>query len=170
MYTVDPNRPAGKPPASGPNGSYYPPAVPPGSGYPNGTPPGVYPPAVTPYSPGGYYAPAVYMPPADAGQGKAVASLVLGIVGIVFGFYLVGLPCAVVGLVLGILAKRQHAGGIATAGIVLCAVGLALSLILLCFILMLAIMAFEELSSGGIPFLPYDVPYNAWIALFRGLS
>ena len=170
MYTVDPNRPAGKPPASGPNGSYYPPAVPPGSGYPNGTPPGVYPPAVTPYSPGGYYAPAVYMPPADAGQGKAVASLVLGIVGIVFGFYLVGLPCAVVGLVLGILAKRQHAGGIATAGIVLCAVGLALSLILLCFILLFVIMEFEELSSGGIPFLPYDVPYNAWIALFRGLS
>ncbi len=170
MYTVDPNRPAGKPPASGPNGSYYPPAVPPGSGYPNGTPPGVYPPAVTLYSPGGYYAPAVYMPPADAGQGKAVASLVLGIVGIVFGFYLVGLPCAVVGLVLGILAKRQHAGGIATAGIVLCAVGLALSLILLCFILLFVIMVFEELSSGGIPFLPYDVPYNAWIALFRGLS
>lgn len=168
MYTIDPNRPAGQPPVSGPNGSYYPPAVTPGSGYPYGTPPGVYPPAVTPYGPGAYYAPAVYTPPA-AGQGKAVASLVLGIVGLVFGFYLVGLPCAVVGLILGILAKRQHAGGIATAGIVLCAVGLALSLILLCFILIFVIMAFEELSSGGYT-LPYDVPYNAWIALFRGLS
>ncbi len=163
MYTVDPNRPAGPTPVTGSNGPYNPPVVSSGPAYPIGTPP-----AFQPYGPGAYYTPVPYAPPVNAGQGKAVASLVLGIVSLVLGFYLVGLPCAIVGLVFGILAKRQHAGSMATAGIVLCAVGLALSLFLLCFILIVTILMFQEISSWGYTH-PYDVPYDACISLIQQL-
>jgi len=63
------------------------------------------------------------------GKGKAVAGLVLGIIGIVFGllsgyFSIAGLPIAIVGLILSVSGgkKLKAAGqpsGIATAGLVL---------------------------------------------------
>lgn len=64
------------------------------------------------------------------GKGKSIAGLVLGIVGIVCGllsgwFSIIGLPVAIVGLVLSIQggkaakAETGKAGGIATAGLVL---------------------------------------------------
>lgn len=63
------------------------------------------------------------------GKGKAIAGMVLGIVGIVCGVLsgylsLIGLPVAIVGLVLSVQAGKQlkaagEASGIATAGLVL---------------------------------------------------
>jgi len=64
-------------------------------------------------------------------NGKAVASLVLGIVSIVLGWIfwidLVGIAAGIIGLVLGISAKKEAApSGMATAGIVLSIVGIAI--------------------------------------------
>lgn len=63
------------------------------------------------------------------GKGKAIAGLVLGIVGIVFGclsgfFSIAGLPIAIVGLILSVVGGKQLRAnnlpaGIATAGLVL---------------------------------------------------
>lgn len=88
-------------------------------------------------------------------SGLAVASLVLGLVGIVFDFIpglnYVALVCAIVGLILGIVARNQIANsngqiggkGMATAGIVL-------SIIVLAFFVlgMLACVAFLSAFRG----------------------
>ena len=62
------------------------------------------------------------------GGGKAIASLVLGILGL-FGWCipLVGLPMTITGLVLGIKDLNSRSRGMAIAGVVLCVVGLSLS-------------------------------------------
>ncbi len=56
-------------------------------------------------------------------NGKAIASLVLGIISVVFIFFgygaLVGIVTGIIGLVLGIQAKKEQPCGMATAGIVL---------------------------------------------------
>lgn len=53
-------------------------------------------------------------------SGKAVASLVLGLVGLLAWFIpLFGLPISIVGLVMGIKGKRSKNRGMAIAGIVL---------------------------------------------------
>lgn len=63
-------------------------------------------------------------------NGKAIASMVLGIVGLVFVFFgyfaFIGIVAAIVGLILGIMAKKQQPSGMATAGIVLSIIALAL--------------------------------------------
>lgn len=65
----------------------------------------------------------------------AVASMVLGIVSVVFSFIgglnLVGLIVGIVGLVLGILAKKKAPSGMATAGIVLSIIGIILTAVVL---------------------------------------
>lgn len=62
-------------------------------------------------------------------NGKAIASLILGIVSLVCIFFgygaLLGIILAVIGLVLGIGAKKTAPSGMATAGIVLSIIGLA---------------------------------------------
>ena len=59
------------------------------------------------------------------GSGKAIASFVLGIIGLLaWCIPLVGLPVTIVGLVLGIKALPSQTRGLAIAGIVLCIVGL----------------------------------------------
>ena len=64
---------------------------------------------------------------APQGKGMAVSSLVLGIVSIVLMcLWYVSIPCGIVGLVLGILAKKKGQKGMATAGIVLSIIGLVL--------------------------------------------
>jgi len=59
----------------------------------------------------------------------AVASLVLGILGVVLGLvpflFFVGIGCAAVGLVLGAIALRRRPRGKAIAGTILSAIGLA---------------------------------------------
>jgi len=71
-------------------------------------------------------------PPPPKGKGLSIASMVLGILGVIpWG----GVACAIVGLILGIVAKKQlqEQGapyGMATAGIICSIVGLALSILI----------------------------------------
>ena len=67
----------------------------------------------------------------NKGNGKATASLVLGIISLVFIFFgtfaFIGMIMAIIGLVLGISAKKDNPeDGKAKAGIVLSIIGLAL--------------------------------------------
>lgn len=73
----------------------------------------------------------------------AVAALVLGIIGTILCWFpavLLGVPLALVGLILGILARKnaqetQQPTGMATAGLVMSIVGLTLGILLsaMCF-------------------------------------
>lgn len=58
-------------------------------------------------------------------NGYAIASLVLGIVSIVFSFFLqwLGLIIGIVGIVLAVVAKKKNPTGMATAGLVLSIIG-----------------------------------------------
>ncbi len=79
--------------------------------------------------------------PQQPTNGKAVASLVLGIISAVFMFFsgtivlgFVSIILAVIGLVLGVQARRempQGTAGMATAGMVLSIVVLALTVIIM---------------------------------------
>lgn len=65
-------------------------------------------------------------------KGMAIASMVLGIVSIVLVCctYFLSIPCAIVGLVLGIMQNKTHGkNGMATAGIVCSIVSIVLSII-----------------------------------------
>ncbi|HHU73224.1 MAG TPA: hypothetical protein GXZ28_01165 [Clostridiales bacterium] len=63
-------------------------------------------------------------------NGKAIASLVLGIIAFICVFFgygaLLGIILAIIGLVLGISAKKEAPSGMATAGVVLSIISLAL--------------------------------------------
>lgn len=63
-------------------------------------------------------------------QGKATASLVLGIVGLIAWLLpLVGFPVTIVGLVMGVQGRNGEKKGMATAGMVLSIIGLVLCVI-----------------------------------------
>jgi len=63
-------------------------------------------------------------------NGKAVASLVLGIISCVFVFFgygaVIGIILGIIGLVLGISAKNEQPSSMATAGIVLSSIAIGL--------------------------------------------
>ncbi|MGN1147524.1 MAG: hypothetical protein ACI4TB_03825 [Lachnospiraceae bacterium] len=63
-------------------------------------------------------------------NGKAIASLVLGILSLVCIFFgygaLLGIVFGVIGLILGISANKEAKSGMGTAGIVMSAIGLGL--------------------------------------------
>ena len=66
-------------------------------------------------------------------NGFAIASLVLGIVSIVFNFFalqIFGLILGIVGIVLGVMAKKKNPSGMATAGLVLSIIGTVLCALL----------------------------------------
>lgn len=73
-------------------------------------------------------------------NGLAIASLVLGIVAIVFSFIGLSIPfgliIGIVGIILGIMAKKKNPCGMATAGLVLSIIGTVL-----CAIVFIACMA-----------------------------
>ena len=83
-----------------------------------------------------------YQPPVAPEQkpsnGLAIASLVLGILSIimVFVYAWVGIICAIVGIVLAVVAKKQNPSGLATAGLVLSIIALAI-----CIISIIAVVA-----------------------------
>lgn len=86
--------------------------------------------------------------PPQGGKGMAIASMILGIVSIVTScIWYLGIPCAIVGLILGILHnKKNEKSGMATAGIV-CSI---ISLVLVILILVLAAIGFAALGASGI--------------------
>lgn len=66
----------------------------------------------------------------EIGGGKAIASLVLGIIGMIAWFIpLFGAPITIIGLVLGIKGMKSNRRGMAIAGVVLCIIGLVLTII-----------------------------------------
>ncbi|WFR66215.1 hypothetical protein P9139_14665 [Curtobacterium flaccumfaciens] len=70
--------------------------------------------------------------PARNTGGLAIASLVLGIVGVIGGIFLaiVGVVAGIIGLVLGILARRGAASrGIVLGGIILSAVAIVIGIV-----------------------------------------
>lgn len=60
-------------------------------------------------------------------NGLAIASLVLGIVSIVFSFIGLSIPLGlivgIVGIILGVMARKKNPCGMATAGLVLSIIG-----------------------------------------------
>jgi len=77
--------------------------------------------------------------PDSSAKGMAIASMVLGIIALVIPFF--GVVCAIVGLILGVLAKKrlEAAGqptGMAGAGIVtsIIALAIAIACIFLCYV------------------------------------
>ena len=102
----------------------------------------------------GYAAP-YYPPPAvqsAPGNGYAVASLILGIVSVLVSCSLfLTLPCAVVGLILGIVGKSKGAGGMAVAGIILSALGLLIAIALI--VLVVVTGGFTYWVSGTNPYV-----------------
>ena len=63
-------------------------------------------------------------------EGSATASLILGLFGLIAWFIpLFGLPITITGLVQGIKGLESSNRGVATAGVVLCGIGLFLSAI-----------------------------------------
>jgi len=78
--------------------------------------------------------PGIY-PPAPAGgdpafNGKAVTSLVLGLIGLIAWFIpLFGLPITIIGLVMGVGGLKSVKRGLAVAGVALSILGLAASLV-----------------------------------------
>jgi hypothetical protein len=64
------------------------------------------------------------------GSGKAIASLVLGIVGIIAWIIpILGLPITIVGLVLGCKGRKSIRKKVAASGIILSIIGLVLSIL-----------------------------------------
>ncbi|MCL2363094.1 MAG: DUF4190 domain-containing protein [Defluviitaleaceae bacterium] len=74
--------------------------------------------------------PTPYYHAAPSHEGKATASLVLGIIGLVAWFLpIVGLPVTITGLVLGIKGRNSYNRKLATVGVVLSSIGLTASVI-----------------------------------------
>ena len=68
--------------------------------------------------------------PASDSKGLAIASLVLGILSLCASVgWFCGGPISIIGLVLGILCRKSSGKGLATAGAILSAVGLLLTII-----------------------------------------
>ena len=65
-------------------------------------------------------------------SGKAVASLVLGIIAVLFcGLPIISVPVSIVGLVLAVMARKEGKSGLATAGLVLSIISLILSILMI---------------------------------------
>ena len=79
------------------------------------------------------YAPNQYQQPQDNSRGLAIASLVLGVV----SFFCCGSVCSIVGIVLGVLSRKKKPtdNGMATAGIVLSIIALAIWAIYFIYVL-----------------------------------
>ena len=82
-----------------------------------------------PYAQGvGYLQDPYNMYGAPKSNGMAIASLVLGILSLVLCcFSLIAIILGVIGLVLGLKAKKDNPSGLATAGVVLSIIGVALA-------------------------------------------
>jgi len=88
------------------------------------------------------------------GKGMAIASLVMGILSLIFCWLVfIGLPCAIVGIVLGILGKRKldtvnAPSGTAIAGLVMSIIGLVLLIIIYAIVFFIIDQATRYYSYG----------------------
>lgn len=77
-------------------------------------------------------------------KGMSIASLILGIISLVlFCFWYLSLPCAIIAIILGVMGRKKGGKGMATAGIVLGAIAIVLVVV----ILILAAVGIGVLSS-----------------------
>ncbi|MBU9765048.1 DUF4190 domain-containing protein [Mycobacterium sp. TNTM28] len=131
-------------------------ATPPPPGYPYGPPPGPYPGAYPPVPPpyGGYGYP---MPPTARGpaNGLGIAALVTAIIGLLsFWTVLGGLVLGIVAVVLGFVArgrcKRGEADniGVATTGIVLGFIAMALSVVFTVIMVTAGVRWFDDVGGS----------------------
>ena len=127
-----------------PPGTGYPPPPPPGTGYPPGPPPGAAYPPPPPgqwpgYGPGGFPPPPPGYGPSRT-NGLAVAALVLGILGFLSSWFILGALPAIVGLILGIIAisrsakTHQSGKGMAIAGTILSGIALVIATIVFAYV------------------------------------
>jgi len=73
-----------------------------------------------------------FQPQQQPGAGMAIASMVLGIVSLViFCFWYIAVPCAIVGVVLGAvsLKRKAHGKGMAVAGVVTSLIAIAIAVV-----------------------------------------
>lgn len=82
------------------------------------------------YGPAGNHYDSYNNPPVDnKGEGLAIASLVLGCICLIcWCVPFIGIPMAIIGLILGILGLNSVKRGLAIAGIILCSITLLLGL------------------------------------------
>ena len=69
-------------------------------------------------------------PATDEKKGLRIASLVLGIISVVFSCaWYIAIPCGIIGLILGIVAAKSGKNGMSTAGIVLSVIGIIVAIV-----------------------------------------
>ena len=76
------------------------------------------------------------MQPERKGSGLSIASMVLGIISLVtFCYFIVSIPCAVLSLIFGIVAKSKGSGGqgMALAGIITSSIGLLFTVLFIIY-------------------------------------
>ena len=87
----------------------------------------------------------------NPGKGLSIAGMILGIVGLaLFCLWYLAIPCAIVGLILSILGKKKSKAanaptGMATAGIILSIIALALDLVF-AIIAIIALTAVSQMA------------------------
>lgn len=103
-------------------------------------------PTMAPYQPYPQQQPLFPQQPKDPKKGLAIASLVLGIVSLVFGcaFYL-AIPCGIIAIILGAVSVKSTAKGMAIAGIILGSLGIVASVIF--FIVLIASGVIEQYTN-----------------------
>ena len=71
----------------------------------------------------------VYSQPVEEKKGLSIASMILGIVGLVaWCLPIVGFPVCLTGLILGIIGLKKGGKGMAIAGIIMCSITLLLTI------------------------------------------
>lgn len=113
------------------------------------------------------------MPPQNkAGRSLGIASMVCGIVSILFCCMpFMGLIVAIVGLVLGIVSQKRGANGFALAGIITSSFGIAFGAIMVASFLTELDDVIDDVidSFGSDPLDPYDPNNGACASLIRGV-
>lgn len=89
-----------------------------------------------------------------APQGMSIAALVLGVLGILLGWSMLGAP-SIAAIVLGHLALRREPAGrsLATTGLVLGYVGVAIGLLVGIFLIAAVVLPFLWLAASGPSYL-----------------
>ncbi|WP_411700362.1 DUF4190 domain-containing protein [Conyzicola sp.] len=145
MTNADDQTPPPVPPA--PPASANPPAASPAAPAYSAAPPAysAAPPTYTPGAPQNPYTPGVVGPP----RGLSVTSMVLGIVGILFGGF--GLLISIAAVITGHMAQRRqpYAKPFWLTGIITGYVGILIGLVVSAFIIFAIILAMSDPSSGS---------------------